>query len=192
MPEQPIDPKRLKTVRDNVIRYVYEHGAGQYAWGVKRDQVKSALGITEHDLRQAYMVMREQGFTPDYGPIDVIGLNQRGQEEAVRLGTATAMHEPATPSQIIIDAHYCVFCTEDIESAKAFRDRFATGESTYQVEVEDTVNTHAGNYDALTDAHQGAFVDTSVATAKSYWTGAPTGIREILVGGTVKVSIKIE
>jgi hypothetical protein len=44
----------------------------------------------------------------------------------------------------------------------------------------------------LTDAHQGAFVDTSVATAKSYWTDAPTGIREILVGGTAKVTIKIE
>ena len=109
MPELPIDPKRLKTVRDNVIRYVYEHGAGKYAWGVKRDQVKLAIGITEHELRQAYMVMREQGLIPvDYGRIDEVGLNQRGQEEAVRLGTATAMHEPATASQIIIDAHYSI------------------------------------------------------------------------------------
>ncbi|UGY21832.1 hypothetical protein HU675_0027905 [Bradyrhizobium septentrionale] len=108
MPEQPIDPKRLKTLRDNVIRYVYEHGAGKYAWGVKRDQVKSALGITEHDLQRAYMVMREQGLTPDYGLLSDVGLNQRGQEEAVRLGTATAMHEPAMPSQITIEAHYSI------------------------------------------------------------------------------------
>jgi hypothetical protein len=60
------------------------------------------------------------------------------------------------------------------------------------VEVDDTVTTHAGNYDAITYLPQGAFVDTSVATAKSYWTDAPTGIREILVGGNVKVSHKIE
>ncbi|MDA9476869.1 hypothetical protein XI03_20735 [Bradyrhizobium sp. CCBAU 65884] len=85
-----------------------------------------------------------------------------------------------------------MFCTEDIESAKAFRDRFRKGESIYQVEVEDTVSTHAGNYDAITNLPQGAFVDTSVATARSYWTDAPTGIREILVGGSVKIFAKIE
>ena len=86
----------------------------------------------------------------------------------------------------------CVFCTEDIERAKASRDQFRKGQRIYQVEVDDTVITHAGNYDAITYLPQGAFVDTSVATAKSYWTDAPTGIREILVGGTAKVTIKIE
>jgi hypothetical protein len=94
---------------------------------------------------------------------------------------------PDAPSRL-----NCVFCTEDIESANAFRDRFAKGASIYEVEVEDAVNTHAGNYEALTDVPQGASFDTSVAIAKSYWTDAPTGIREILVGGTVKVSAKIE
>jgi hypothetical protein len=42
-----------------------------------------------------------------------------------------------------------VFCTEDIESARAFCDRFAKGASIYEVEVEDTVSTHVGTYDAL-------------------------------------------
>jgi hypothetical protein len=107
MPEEPIDSKHLKTMRDSVIRYVYEHGAGKYAWGVKRDQVKQALGITEHELRQVFMLMREQGLTPDYGPINDVGLSHRGQEEAVCLGTATAMHEPA-PSPITIEAHYSI------------------------------------------------------------------------------------
>jgi len=109
MPEQPIDPEQLKTLRDNVIRYIYKHGAGKYAWGVKRDQVKRALGITEHELSQACMVMREQGLIPlDYGRINEVGLNQQGQEEAVRLGAVTAMHEPATPSQITIEARYSI------------------------------------------------------------------------------------
>jgi hypothetical protein len=107
MTEQPVDLKRLRILRDSVIRYVYEHGAGKYAWGVKRDQVKQVLGITEHELRHVFMLMREQGLTPDYGPINDVGLNQRGQEEAVRLGTTTAMHESAQPS-ITIQAHYSI------------------------------------------------------------------------------------
>ena len=105
----------------------------------------------------------------------------------VALEVARQLTAPEAPSRLD-----CVFCTEDIESAKAFRDRFAKGASIYQVEVEDAVNTHAGNYEALTDVPQGPSVDTNVATAKSYWTDAPTGIREILVGGSVKVVDKIE
>jgi hypothetical protein len=105
----------------------------------------------------------------------------------VALEVARQLTAPDAPSRL-----NCVFCTEDIESARAFRDRFAKGASIYEVEVDDAVNTHAGNYDALTDAPQGPSVDTNVATAKSYWTDAPTGIREILVGGTVKISMKIE
>ena len=64
--------------------------------------------------------------------------------------------------------------------------------SIYAVEVEDLVSTHVGNYDALTNAQQGPNVDTNVTTSKSYWVDTPTGIREILVGGSVKVSDKIE
>ena len=58
--------------------------------------------------------------------------------------------------------------------------------------MEDTVSTHVGNYDALTDGTPGASVDTTVTTAKSYWTDVPIGIREILVSGSVKVSEKID
>jgi uncharacterized protein DUF2441 len=100
----------------------------------------------------------------------------------IALEAARHLTAPDAPSRL-----NCVFCTEDMESAKAFRNRFRPGESIFEVEVEDTASTHAGNYAALTDAIQGAFVDTSVATAKSYWTDAPTGIREILVGGTFKI-----
>ena len=105
----------------------------------------------------------------------------------IALEVARQLTAPDAPSRL-----NCVFCTEDIASAKTFRDRFAKGASIYQVEVDDTVNTHAGNYEALTYVKQGATVDTNVTTAKSYWTEAPTGIKEVLVGGSVKVSEKIE
>ncbi len=105
----------------------------------------------------------------------------------VALEVARQLIAPEAPSRL-----NCVFCTDDIESAKAFRDRFRSGDSIYEVTVDDSVNTHIGNYDALTDVPEGPTVDTSVVTSKSYWADAPTGIREILVGGIVKVSAKIE
>lgn len=119
----------------------------------------------------------------DYG--DVNNAKIIGWE--VALEAARQLSAPDAPSRLD-----CVFCTVDIESARAFRDRFRNGESIYQVEIEDTVNSHSGNYDALTDVPEGPSVDTNVATAKSYWTDAPSGIREILVGGSVKVLGKIE
>jgi hypothetical protein len=119
----------------------------------------------------------------DYGDIN----NAKIMGWEVALEVARQLTAPDAPSRL-----NCVFCTEDIASAKSFRDRFRKGDSIYQVEVEDTVNTHAGNYEALTEVPQGPSVDTNVATAKSYWTDAPTGIREILVGGSVKVIDKIE
>jgi hypothetical protein len=103
---ETMDSSRLKALRDSVIRYVYDHGAGKYAWGVKRDQVKQSLGITEHELRQVFMLMREQGLTPDYGRINDVGLSHQGQEEAIRLGTVP-MHEPAQ-QPVTINAHYSI------------------------------------------------------------------------------------
>jgi hypothetical protein len=67
----------------------------------------------------------------------------------VAVEVARQLTAPDAPSRL-----NCVFCTEDIESAKAFRDRFRNGESIYEVEVEDTVSTHTGNYDALTDGRR--------------------------------------
>lgn len=105
----------------------------------------------------------------------------------VALEVARQLTAPDAPSRF-----NCVFCIEDIESARAFRDRFQKGAGIYEVEVDETTNRHLGNYNAITDPPDGAYVDVNVATAKSYWTDAPTGIREILVGGVVTVASKIE
>jgi len=89
---------------------------------------------------------------------------------------------PTAPSRLD-----CVFCTEDLPSAQAFRDRIVKGGMIYVVEVDEETNTHVGNYDALTTVPQGALLDVVVAACKSYWTDTPTGIRELLVGGNVTV-----
>jgi hypothetical protein len=93
----------------------------------------------------------------------------------------------ATPSRLD-----CVFCCEDMMSAKAFRDRFAQDAQVYEVEVDDETKTHSGNYDALTDMIDGPTIETIQAAALSYWQEEPVGIKEILVGGIVKVVAKID
>lgn len=85
----------------------------------------------------------------------------------------------------------CVFCCTDEASAKAFRDRFAQGSHIYEVEVDEATVLHSGNYDALTDMADGPTIDTIQASAISYWKDEPTGIKEILVGGPVKIVFKI-
>jgi hypothetical protein len=77
-----------------------------------------------------------RGYGGDVNNAKIIGLE-------VAVEVARQLTAPDAPSRL-----NCVFCTEDIESAKAFRDRFRNGESIYEVEVEDTVSTHTGNYDA--------------------------------------------
>jgi hypothetical protein len=106
MPNEPIPAARLRQLRDQVIRYVYEHGAGKWGWGVPIDQVERALGITGTELRTVSMLLREQGLLPNHGSLTNIGLNQEGQEEAARLGSLP-MHEPSQPATII-HANYSI------------------------------------------------------------------------------------
>lgn len=105
----------------------------------------------------------------------------------VALEAARRAYGSAGPSRLD-----CVFCCEDVASAKAFRDRFSQGSQIYEVEVDDATLTHVGNYDAITDMADGPTVETVQTSAASYWQDEPTGIREILVGGAVKVVAKLD
>jgi hypothetical protein len=107
MPNEPISPTRLRQLRDQVIRYVYEHGAGQWGWGVPLEQVENALGITSQELQTIGMLLREQRLLPDHGSITNIGLNSKGQVEGERLGPSVPMQEPE-PSPMVIHANYSI------------------------------------------------------------------------------------
>ena len=108
MTKEPISPGRLKQLRDQVILYVYEHGAGNSGWGVNGDEVKHALKINDHEIQKVVMLMMEQGMLPTRGKITDIGLSERGQQEAIRLGSGIAMQEPTAPSQTVIHANYSI------------------------------------------------------------------------------------
>jgi hypothetical protein len=107
MPNESMSSARLRQLRDQVIRYVYEHGAGKWGWGVPLEQVQKALGISSQELQTITMLLIEQGLFAKHGPISNIGLSSEGQDEAVRLGSGIPMREPSqTP--MVIHANYSV------------------------------------------------------------------------------------
>jgi hypothetical protein len=103
---EKISAVRLRQLRDQVIRYVHEHGAGNWGWGVPQKEVQQALGITEHELRTVIVLLMEQNLLPDHGSISDVGLNERGQDEAARLGSLPMQEPPRT--QMTIHANYSI------------------------------------------------------------------------------------
>ncbi|MBS7542533.1 hypothetical protein [Ancylobacter oerskovii] len=101
-----ISPQRLREVRDQILRYVYEHGAGHPSWDVETYKIKTAIGATADEFERATMLIYEQGLMGG-GQIGSIGLNQRGQMEAERLGVAVPMRDPDL-SGLTIHANYSV------------------------------------------------------------------------------------
>jgi len=85
----------------------------------------------------------------------------------------------------------CVFVTEKIEDARAFRDRFRLGAMIYEVEVSDDAPRHHGNFEVITRPTNGApYVASFADMAISYWRDKPTdpGLVEILIGGPVTIT----
>jgi hypothetical protein len=84
----------------------------------------------------------------------------------------------------------CVFVTATIEDARAFRDRFRPGAEIYEVDVNDNLLRHPGNFEAITRPTKGApYVASFADMAMSYWRDTPTGpgLVEILIGGPVAI-----
>jgi hypothetical protein len=89
---------------------------------------------------------------------------------------------PAAPSRLD-----CVFGCATHGDAVTFRDRFRPGYQVYAIEVASGLSMFIADYDVITNSISGAFVDTFVAQAFRYWTAAPVGMREVLIGGPVTI-----
>jgi hypothetical protein len=57
MTRHAVTPRRLREIRDQILRYVYEHGAGRPAWSPPSDQVRRALHTTRDETVAASMLM---------------------------------------------------------------------------------------------------------------------------------------
>jgi hypothetical protein len=77
--------------------------------------------------------------------------------------------------------------------AASFRARFRTNATVYEIEpVSAASPTFTADYDLITDAGDEPFVDTWVERSIRYWTSAPKGIAEVLIGGDVRVVQQIQ
>lgn len=103
----PISPARLRAVRDQVLKFVYESGASRPAWSVPDGDVVRGLGITRSEYGAAANLLLEQRHL-SICPVGSIGLSASGQSEAEHLGVLVPMADPPAPSAISIHANYSV------------------------------------------------------------------------------------
>lgn len=103
-----LPPDRLRDLRDNVLRYVYDHGAGNPFFATDGKSVAKDLDIAPHEMNAVAMLLHSQGLFESRGPVGSISLNDRGQAEAERLGPAVRFREPIEPNPVVINANYSV------------------------------------------------------------------------------------
>jgi hypothetical protein len=102
------------------------------------------------------------------------------------LETARRTLVPKAPSRLD-----CVFACETLVGAASFRARFRTNANGIEP-VSAASPTFTADYDLITDAGDEPFVDTWVERSIRYWTSAPKGIAEVLIGGDVRVVQQIQ
>lgn len=84
-----ISPERLRTLRDHVLKFVYENGVSRPAWSVPIDDIQLGLNITRTEVGAVGNLLQHQGLLQSC-PFGSIGLNHSGQAEAERLGAGSA------------------------------------------------------------------------------------------------------
>jgi hypothetical protein len=106
MTRHAVTSRRLREIRDQILRYVYEHGGP--AWSVPSDQVRRALHMTREETVATSMLMYEQGLTQfahrinadGLGPCNAIAIPYPGS--ASTICEATIIPTPALTSSMIL------------------------------------------------------------------------------------------
>ena len=81
MTEQ-VDRRRLHELRNEALRYVNEHGAGQPKGLVRLTNLKTHLKITDREWRPLYLLLRQDGLANTDGRNEHVYLTQNGRTEA--------------------------------------------------------------------------------------------------------------
>lgn len=102
MPKPAIHPERLSSIRRQVLRYIYENGAGEPDWMVDDDDIQKSLNLTKEEFGAAWMVLHSQGMLPHPGVMGSTGLSRLGLAAAERLGPAVLMQDPPQPPAHVI------------------------------------------------------------------------------------------
>jgi hypothetical protein len=100
------DPALLRRLRDEVIRYIYEHGASS-GFNSSEQEIVAAAPMTRDEFEDVTRLIYTQGLLGNsFTVIGDMGLSDEGQREAERLGPRVRMREPDTPNSVTIHANY--------------------------------------------------------------------------------------
>jgi len=87
----------------------------------------------------------------------------------------------------------CVFACFGEGEARAFRDRFRPDHKIYRVELVDPETpVTIGDYAAIAEAEPGPYVEAAAGMAARYWNAAQPRFPEALIGGSVRVTARLE
>jgi hypothetical protein len=99
------------------------------------------------------------------------------------LETARILCAPDSPSRLD-----CIFAFSSLSEAESFRNSHRQGAHVFEIQCSDEVRCHDGNYDAITTTPISiSWLDFMPTSAIRYWSEAPTGKVEVLIGGPAKV-----
>jgi len=92
------------------------------------------------------------------------------------------LHNPSAPSRLD-----CIFCCPTLEEAQAYRAAQQPTGIIYKVSpIHPNTAMHVTSW-PLWGLGTGLNFDQSLIRLKDYWTATPTGQREVLVGGPVRI-----
>lgn len=96
----------LRAARDRVISYIYENGAANYGYSMKVDDIVANAGVSNAELRDVVGLLINQDLMSS-SELQSVGLNEKGQAEAERLGPSVPMRA-AHNAGLHIDARYSI------------------------------------------------------------------------------------
>lgn len=133
----------LRQLRDRVILYLYEKGAGTPQWFVPAENIVRDLGIAKHDIQSLIQLLMSQGFSDNRCPMGSVNLTLAGQQEAERLGPVTSWSEahrpPPPPIHVshvsggaVVQLNTGANSTQNLTVSKEDGERFAILEDVYR------------------------------------------------------------
>lgn len=90
---EPIDNVSLRRLRDMMLLYLYEQGAGTPYWGASISDIKKALNMGGREFASAANLLQHQGLL-SRAPMGSLGLSLAGQHEAERLQPQVSFRDP--------------------------------------------------------------------------------------------------
>lgn len=165
------------SIRQPMVKYFH---VSQKSWSIGEIIAPGAYGTTLNISDGDISPTPDVRGGPGMSPAVAFMLMREAAVEAARLAGY-----PNAPSRL-----QCVFVTSTMKDARAFRDRFRPGAQIYEVDANDNLPRHLGNFEAITRPSNGApYVASFAEMAVSYWRDTPTGpgLVEILIGGPVTV-----